>query len=299
MFPHERRSWKRMGLSATTAEQHLPQRGTSSQVYKAVAAASIGNALEWYDLTLYLYFAVPISKLFFPADSPTISLLVTLGTFGISYLMRPLGAIVLGAYADKRGRKSSLMLSISLMMIGTALMALMPSYQFIGILASVGVLIARLLQGFSAGGEFGSSTAFMVEHGPARKGFLASFQFASQGLSSVLAALFGIGLSAVLTPDQIASWGWRIPFIFGLLIGPVGLYIRRNVDETPEFANASGAEDARPLHDLLTKQWLHIIIAVGLVATSTALNYMISYTPTYAIKQLGLPEWIGFAGSLV
>src|SRR3954452_5690632 len=131
MFPHERRSWKRMGLSATTAEQHLPQRGTSSQVYKAVAAASIGNALEWYDLTLYLYFAVTLSKLFFPADSPTVSLLLTLGSFGISYLMRPLGAVVLGLYADKVGRKSALMLSISLMMVGTLLMAVMPPYQSI------------------------------------------------------------------------------------------------------------------------------------------------------------------------
>src|SRR3954451_4247932 len=141
-----------MGLSVTIAEQDARPR-TSSQVYKAVAAASIGNALEWYDLTLYLYFAVPISKLFFPADSPTVSLLVTLGTFGISYLMRPLGAIVLGAYADKRGRKSSLMLSISLMMVGTALMAAMPTYETIGIAASLGVLLARLIQGFSAGGE--------------------------------------------------------------------------------------------------------------------------------------------------
>src|SRR3954465_3950087 len=153
-----------MAIAISTIGEHRSAPvHSSAQLYKAVAAASIGNALEWYDLTLYLYFAVPISKLFFPADSPTVSLLVTLGTFGISYLMRPLGAIVLGAYADKRGRKSSLMLSISLMMVGTALMAFMPSYQSIGILASIGVLAARLLQGFSAGGEFGSSTAFMVE----------------------------------------------------------------------------------------------------------------------------------------
>ncbi len=276
-----------------------PTRG-SSQLYKAVAAASIGNALEWFDLTLYLYFAVTFAKLFFPTDSPTVSLLLTLGSFGVSYLMRPLGAIVLGLYADKVGRKSALMLSISLMMLGTFIMAVMPSYESIGILASLGVLVARLIQGFSAGGEFGSSTAFMVEHGPARKGFLASFQFASQGLSSVVASLFGFGLTATLTADQIASWGWRIPFIFGLLIGPVGLYIRRNVEETPEFVASNESPEARaPLRELFTHQWLNILLAIGLVATSTALNYMISYTPTYAVKQLGLPQWIGFAGSLV
>lgn len=273
---------------------------TSPQVYKAVAAASIGNALEWYDLTLYLYFAVTLSKLFFPTDNPTVSLLLTLGSFGVSYLMRPLGAILLGLYADKVGRKSALMLSISLMMLGTFLMAFMPSYESIGVFASIGVLLARLIQGFSAGGEFGSSTAFMVEHGPARRGFLASFQFASQGLSSVLAALFGVGLSAALSADQIASWGWRIPFVFGLLIGPVGLYIRRNVEETPEFEETAGTKEARaPLRELFSHQWLQLLLAVGLVATSTALNYMISYTPTYAIKQLGLPQWIGFVGSLV
>ena len=140
----------------------------------------------------------------------------------------------------------------------------------------------------------------MVEHGPARKGFLASFQFASQGLSSVLAALFGVGLSAVLSADQIASWGWRIPFIFGLLIGPVGLYIRRNIEETPEFVQSgTSAEASGPLRELFTHHWVSLLVAIGLVATSTALNYMISYTPTYAIKQLVLPSWIGFAGSLV
>src|SRR4051812_5011028 len=290
-----------MAIAISTIGEHRSAPvHSSSQIYKAVAAASIGNALEWFDLTLYLYFAVILSKLFFPTDNPTISLLLTLGSFGISYLMRPLGAIVLGLYADKVGRKSALMLSILLMMVGTFLMAAMPTYETIGIAASLGVLLARLIQGFSAGGEFGSSTAFMVEHGPARKGFLASFQFASQGLSSVLAALFGVGLSAVLTADQIASWGWRIPFLFGLLIGPVGLYIRRNVEETPEFAQSAEAIEAKaPLRELFTHQWLNLILAVGLVATSTALNYMISYTPTYAIKQLGLPQSIGFAGSLV
>src|SRR3954467_4505724 len=124
---------------STVGERGSAPAHSSSEVYKAVAAASIGNALEWYDLTLYLYFAVTLSKLFFPADSPTVSLLLTLGSFGISYLMRPLGAVVLGLYADKVGRKSALMLSISLMMVGTLLMALMPPYQSIGVFASVGV----------------------------------------------------------------------------------------------------------------------------------------------------------------
>ena len=288
----------KIAVSLTVAAvSSTPPRG-SQQMYKAVIASSIGNALEFYDLTLYLYFATAISKLFFPTSNPTISLLLTLGSFGISYLMRPLGAVVLGLYADKAGRKPALTLSITLMMVGTLMMVVMPTYESIGILASIGVLVARLIQGFSVGGEFGSSTAFMVEHGPTRKGFFASFQFASQGLASVTAALSGFLLSATLSADQIAAWGWRLPFAFGLLIGPVGVYIRRSVDETPEFeASAEDGGTSAPVRDLFVQQWLNILLATGLVATSTSLNYMISYTPTYAVNQLGLPSWIGFAAS--
>ncbi|MDH2314086.1 MFS transporter [Methylobacterium brachiatum] len=287
-------------MSAPVAAARATPSRDASQMYKAVIASSIGNALEFYDLTLYLYFAVTISKLFFPSSNPTTSLLLALGSFGISYLMRPLGAIVLGLYADRVGRKPALMLSILLMMVGTFMMVVMPSYESIGIFASIGVLAARLIQGFSVGGEFGASTAFMVEHGPARKGFFASFQFASQGLASVMAALSGVILSATLSPDQIASWGWRLPFAFGLLIGPVGLYIRRNIAETPEFEDSTEGEATNsPMRDLFVQQWLNILLATGLVATSTALNYMISYTPTYAVNQLGLPSWIGFVASFV
>lgn len=284
-------------MSSSAVSAHASSRD-GSQMIRAVVASSIGNALEFYDLTLYLYFATAISKLYFPSSNPSVSLLLALGSFGISYLMRPLGAVVLGLYADKVGRKPALTLSITLMMIGTAMMVVMPTYESIGLLASVGVLVARLIQGFSVGGEFGASTAFMVEQGPGRKGFFASFQFASQGLASVLAALAGFLLNAVLTPDQIAAWGWRLPFAFGLLIGPVGLYIRRNLRETPDFEAAAREADA-PARDLFVRQWPNLLLATGLVATSTALNYMISYTPTYAVTQLGLPPWIGFAASFV
>jgi hypothetical protein len=142
--------------------------------WRIVAAASIGNALEWFDLLVYGYLAVTISRLFFPSNDENASLLLALGTFGVSYLIRPLGALALGAYADRSGRKASLLASIQLMMIGTLLMAALPTYRSIGLLAPAGVLIARLLQGFSIGGEFGSGTSFLVEHGPDRKGFFGS-----------------------------------------------------------------------------------------------------------------------------
>jgi MHS family proline/betaine transporter-like MFS transporter len=145
-------------------------------VTKLIVATSIGNALEWYDIAVYGYFAIYVSKAFFPNDDPTTSLLLTFGTFGLSYLARPIGGVMLGAYADRYGRKASLMVSIVMMTFGTLALALMPTYATIGLLAPIAVILARLVQGFSAGGEFGSSTAFLVEHMPHRRGFVASWQ---------------------------------------------------------------------------------------------------------------------------
>jgi len=264
---------------------------------RIVTSASIGNALEWFDLLIYGYFAVTISRLFFPTADQTASLLLAFGTFGVSYLVRPLGAIVLGAYADRAGRKASLMVSILLMMIGTLLMVVMPTYASIGVLAPIGVLLARLMQGFSVGGEFGSATSFLVEHGPHRKGFFASFQWAGQGLAAVLASLFGVGLTTALTADQLNVWGWRIPYIFGLLIGPIGFYIRRHVDETPEFLAVRAT--ATPVRDVLGQQWGRVLLAVGIVVVSTSSNYLILYMPTYAVKQLSLPQSSGFVATLL
>jgi len=272
-----------------------PVAGRSS--LRIVTAASIGNALEWFDLLIYGYFAVTISRLFFPTQDQTVSLLLALGTFGVSYLVRPLGAIVLGAYADRAGRKASLVISILLMMIGTLVMVVVPTYASIGILAPIVVLVARLMQGLSVGGEFGSSTSFLVEHGPDRKGFFASFQWAGQGFAAVLASLFGVGLTTALAADQLNAWGWRIPYIFGLLIGPIGFYIRRHVDETPEFLAAEAT--ATPLRDVLWHQWGRVLLAIGLAVVSNSSNYLILYMPTYAVKQLSLPQSSGFIATLL
>ena len=172
-----------MSVSSETGTA-VPPAASSAHMYKLIAAASIGNALEWFDILIYGYFAVTISRLFFPTANETVSLLLALGTFGAGYLVRPLGAIFLGAYADRAGRKTSLLVSILLMLIGTFLTAIMPSYAQIGIIAPIAIVSARLLQGFSVGGEFGSATAFLVEHTSTRKGFMASFQWAGQGLAA-------------------------------------------------------------------------------------------------------------------
>jgi MHS family proline/betaine transporter-like MFS transporter len=268
-----------------------------SSTFKVLAAASIGNALEWYDILAYGYFAVTISKLFFPTADPTTALLLTFGTFGVSYLMRPLGALVLGAYADRAGRRAAMLLSIVIMTIGTGLMAIMPTYGTIGIAAPIAVLIARLLQGFAVAGEFGSATAFLVEHSKERKGFFASFQWFGQGLAAVLASLFGVILFGWLTTDQLESWGWRLPFFFGLLIGPIGLYIRKHVGETPEFREQGPA--TAPVRQMFTEYWDRLLMCIGIVVLSTSSNYIILYMPTYAIKQLHLPQSLGFTATLI
>ncbi|MBB5441493.1 MULTISPECIES: MFS transporter [unclassified Paraburkholderia] len=281
-------------MNATTAASVAGSRQNS---WRAVAAASIGNALEWFDLVVYGFFAVTISKLFFPAGNETVSLLLTLGTFGVSFFMRPLGAIVIGAYSDRVGRKAALTLSILLMMSGTLIIAILPTYQSIGLAAPLILVLARLIQGFSAGGEFGSATAFLAEHVPGRRGFYASWQMASQGLTTLLAAGFGALLTGQLSPEQMASWGWRVPFFFGLLIGPVAFYIRTRLDETPEFLAAETTQT--PLRDTFATQKLRLVIAMGVVILGTVSAYLMLFMPTYGVRQLGLAPSVAFSAIAV
>jgi MHS family proline/betaine transporter-like MFS transporter len=192
---------------STSTLQATARQPSASKVHRIILAASIGNTLEWFDLVVYGFFAVTIAKLFFPARTESISQMLTLGTFGVSYLVRPLGGFVLGSLADRAGRKTSLLLSIGLMMIGTLTIAIMPGYAAIGVWAPIGILLSRLMQGFSAGGEFGCSTAFLVEHAPERRGFMASWQFASQGPATLLASGFGALLTSQLSTAQLESWG--------------------------------------------------------------------------------------------
>jgi MFS transporter, MHS family, proline/betaine transporter len=268
-----------------------------SRHWRAVAAASIGNALEWFDFVIYGFFATTMAKLFFPAENYTVSLLYALIVFGVTFFMRPLGAIVLGSFADRHGRRAALTLTIALMMLGTAVIAVVPTYSSIGIAAPVLVVAARLLQGFSAGGEFGSATAFLAEQNPERRGFFSSWQFASQGLTTILATGFGATLAGVLTTEQLEAWGWRIPFLFGLLIGPVAYYIRRHTDETTEFRSARTS--GSPLREAVAGNKKRLLIAFGTVILCTVAMYTVLFMPTYAIRQLGLPASGSFVASLL
>jgi len=244
-----------------------------------IAAAVIGNALEWYDFIVFGFFTVIIARLFFPADSQYASLLLTTATFGVGFFMRPVGGILLGIYADRRGRKAALLMVIALMTVAIAMIAFAPTYAAIGVGAPLIIVMARLLQGFSAGGEFASATAFLTESAPPqRRGFYGSWQMVGQGLAVLLGAILGTVLTRSLTPQALDGWGWRIPFLFGLIIGPLGLYIRRNLDETSAFLQSSRSQPGQQSSCL------------GMVVSGTISFYVILiYIPTFARTQLHLP----------
>src|SRR5262249_54875298 len=263
-----------------------------------ILAATIGNVLEWFDFLVYGFFAVYIAEVFFPAHDPTVSLLLTWGTFGLSYLARPLGAIIVGSYTDRAGRKAGLTLSIGLMLIGTLIMLITPGYATIGLAAPIIIMFARILQGFSVGGEFGSAVAFLVEHAGERKGYVAGWQWASIGVVSVVVSLFGYTLTTLLTHQQVVDWGWRVPYVFGLLIGPVGLYIRARMSETPEFLAAEKPATV-PISTLLREHPDSFFLALGAAIVSNSSYYLLLYIPTYGVKTLHLPPYTGFAATLV
>src|SRR5437588_3487310 len=265
---------------------------------RMIVAAMIGNVLEWFDFVVYGFFAVTIAEVFFPTHDPTVSLLVTFGAFGLAYFVRPLGAIIVGSYTDRAGRKAGLLLSIALMMVGTSLMALTPGYATIGIAAPILITLARLLQGFSVGGEFGSAVSFLAEHAGERRGFSASWAFATGGMITVLASLFGVALTTSLTHEQLVDWGWRIPYVFGMLIGPAGLYIRSKLVETPEFLKTETPE-TMPIGDLLRRYPLEVVLALGISIISNASFYILAYIPTYGVKTLHLPQSVGFTATLI
>ena len=264
--------------------------------FRAIAVASIGNALEWYDLIIFGFLSVVVSRQFFPEGNPQAALLLTLATFGISFVVRPLGGIVIGRYADRAGRMKALTLAASMMTVGTGIIAFLPTYRSIGIAATIGLVVARLIQGFSAGGEFASATAFLAEQSYERRGFFASWQIASQGITTMLASATGAALFGLLSPAQLDDWGWRLPFLLGMLIGPVALYIRLRVPETEAFEAA--VPSAAPLRETLTEQKGALLIGLGGSILGTVSNYSILFVPTFATKELGIAPRDAFIATL-
>lgn len=279
-------------MSSTVA---TPQRVAAAR--KAVVSSSIGAALEWFDIIVYASFAVVIAENFFPAGGASLGLLLTFATFSISYLVRPLGGIVIGGYGDRHGRKNALTLTLLLMMVGAALMAVAPTYALVGAWGGVVILVSRLVQGFSAGGEFGTATTFLVETAPHRKAYYASWQVAAQGISMFLASASGYLLFTTLSRDSLYTWGWRIPFVLGILIGPVGLYIRARLSEPEEFT--SRTPHKAPVRAIFTEHLGRLLTGSACIGVATISVYLILYMPTFAVTNLRVPASAAYLGGVV
>ncbi|QIX15076.1 MFS transporter [Burkholderia multivorans] len=282
----------RRGLMRLQETRMRADSGRSTR-HRQVVAAVIGNTLEWYDFIVYGFFSGIIARLFFPADSQYASLLMSLATFGVGFFMRPVGGILLGLYADRKGRKAAMQLIILLMTLSIAMITFAPTYAAIGPAAPMLIVIARLLQGFATGGEYASATSFLVESAPAhRRGLYGSWQLIGQCLAVFSGAAIGAWATQSLSAGALDSWGWRVPFALGLLIGPVGLWIRRHMEETDAFVEASKsrAEPPASVARVLRDNLRGVLVSMGQTITGTAVFYvMLVNMPTFVNRTFGLP----------
>jgi MFS transporter, MHS family, citrate/tricarballylate:H+ symporter len=256
----------------------------------SVVRVSSGNFLEMYDFFVFAYYASAIGRVFFPSHSEFASLMSSLMTFGVGFLMRPLGAIVLGAYIDQRGRRAGLLLTLGLMAIGTLSIGLTPGYAALGLFAPLLVVIGRLLQGFSAGVELGGVSVYLAEIAtPGKKGFYVAWQSGSQQIAVMFVALLGVMLSRWMRPEQMASWGWRVPFLIGCAIIPFIFQIRRSLPETDEFLARRHRPNAREVLRTVAANWGLVMTGLLMVTMTTVSFYFITaYTPTFGQQVLKL-----------
>jgi MFS transporter, MHS family, proline/betaine transporter len=258
---------------------------------RAMLGASVGNCVEWFDFAVYGYLAATLGAVFFPSEDPTISLLSSFAVFGVAFFMRPLGGFFFGPLGDRIGRQRTLAAVIILMSASTFVIAFLPSYAAIGIWAPILLVAARLLQGFSVGGEFGGASAFLAEYSPdERRGYLVSWiEFSAVG-GFFLGSASVLLLTATIGEDALGSWGWRIPFLLAGPLGLIGLYIRLRVEDTPEFRalERSGEVSGSPFRETITQNWRPILQVIGLVIIQNAGFYIVlTYMPTYFSEQLG------------
>ena len=259
----------------------------------SVIRVSSGNFLEMYDFFVFGYYAGAIGRIFFPNESEFASLMSSLMTFGVGFLMRPLGAIVLGAYIDHHGRRAGLLLTLGLMAIGTLSIALVPGYAVLGLAAPLIVVLGRLVQGFSAGVELGGVSVYLSEIAtPGHKGFYVSWQSGSQQVAVIFVALLGVWLSATLSPQDLAMWGWRVPFLIGCLIIPLLFLLRRSMQETEDFLERRKSQQhptPRDIFQSVARNWRIVLIGVLMVTMTTVSFYFITaYTPTFGKEELKL-----------
>ena len=256
----------------------------------AVLRVSLGNFLEMYDFMVFGYYAAAIGRAFFPAKSDYASLMLSLMTFGTGYLMRPLGAIVLGSYIDRHGRRKGLLLTLLLMAVGTLSIGIMPGYETIGFFAPLLVVFGRLIQGLSAGVEIGGVSVYLSEIAtPGRKGFFVAWQSGSQQVAVIFAALIGLTLSSYLKPEEMAGWGWRVPLVLGSMLIPFLLVLRRSLTETDEFLARKHRPSSAEIWQTLMLNWKLVVLGMMLTTTTTVTFYFITaYMPTFGTSVLKL-----------
>jgi MFS transporter, MHS family, citrate/tricarballylate:H+ symporter len=273
-----------MSLSASSQPPQIKSR------LGAILRSTSGNFLEQFDFFLFGFYAPYIAKAFFPSENETAALLNTFGVFWLGALMRPVGAIVLGAYIDRIGRRKGLIVTLAIMAIGTVTIAICPTYASIGVAAPVIVLIGRLLQGFSAGVELGGVSVYLAEIAtPGNRGFYTSFQSASQQVAIFVAAIIGFGLSEMMPADTVAAWGWRIPFFIGCLIIPFIFFLRRTLEETPAFLAMKKHPSTSEVFSSAAINWKIIVLGMMLAAMTTVTFYFVTvYTPTFGKTVLKL-----------
>ncbi len=276
-------------LAQSTTAQSTPSQSRRAKIMPVVRVAA-GNALEMYDFQIFGYYAVAIAATFFPSGSEFASLMFSLSTFGAGFLMRPLGAIILGAYIDHRGRRAGLLLTLALMGFGTLAIACLPGYALLGLAAPLLVLIGRLVQGFSAGVELGGVSVYLSEIAPAnRKGFYVSWQSASQQVAVMFAALLGIALTATLSASQMSRFGWRIALLAGCSLLPLLLFLRRSLQETAEFLARPRRSTTSAIVKTLAANWRLVVLGTMLSTMTTVCFYMVTaYTPTFGSAVLHL-----------
>ncbi len=260
---------------------------------KAVFRVVSGNFLEMYDFMVYGFYATAIAKTFFPGDDPFASLMLSLATFGAGFLMRPLGAIFLGAYIDRHGRRQGLIITLALMAMGTLLIAFVPGYSTLGALAPLLVLLGRLLQGFSAGVELGGVSVYLAEIAtPGKRGFFVSWQSASQQVAVVFAGLLGVILNHWLSPAQMGEWGWRVPFFVGCMIVPALFVIRRSLEETEAFQQRKHHPRLGEVLRSIGQNFGLVLAGTAMVVMTTVSFYLITaYTPTFGRNELHLSDF--------
>jgi MFS family permease len=267
---------------------------------RGVFAAVLGNGFEFFDFTVYATFLGMIGQAFFPSENVLVSDLASAATFGVGFVARPLGGAFIGAYGDRAGRKPAMTLSIGLMAIGSGIIAFTPGYRTLGVLAPILLIIARLFQGFAVGGEVGPATMFLLEAAPAdRRMLFASWQLASQNLSSLLGGSIGLLLALALSQSSLNDWGWRVPFAFGILIAPVGIYIRSRLVETLEKPSRERVRGVTAtLSAVIRSNWRGVLLGLALISGGTITQYFLITMTPYAIRTLHLPASSAMLGTI-